>query len=71
MAEFMKDEKSVKYVNNLGLECPKCGSDDIQSLEHEMYTEPNTRWIPVHCHTCKCRWDEVWRLAGIETNPMD
>ena len=57
----LSKEKIQSYVTNPFI-CPSCGSDEI--IAGDFCLESNS--LPIHCHSCKSKWNEVYLLNSIE-----
>ncbi len=42
--------------------CPYCGEDNITAG----HFEPEANYIPVRCHNCDKKWNELYELITIE-----
>lgn len=71
MSKIIKSKKitgpeAKKYVKNGGRYCPKCGSEEIESVPPGiMQVDLDTSWIEVRCISCDTHWEDLYKLAGI------
>ena len=59
---------SDRYVNNLGLICPVCGSEDISFDADAPELDGSMIFVNINCHNpeCKATWTDVFKLTGYD-----
>ena len=56
-----------EYVRKKGVECPFCGSGDLDPIGGPPRSEEHGEcWQEIECLTCHKTWRDVYRLAGYE-----
>ncbi len=59
----MKTERAKQYLEQHGLACPFCGSQDIEG--GSMDFEAGEIAQRISCHECDERWTDVYKLAAV------
>lgn len=64
MAKPLTDQQQEEYLENHGLKCPHCGSENLNvgTLDAD---GPDAH-AEVSCESCGERWVDVYTLIGIE-----
>ena len=57
---------SKEYVENLGSECPYCGSTQLVGGTVEVHHA--RAYQPIDCVDCKRSWVDVYKLIGYSEN---
>jgi len=55
----------AQYVRSFGLECPNCGSTNINGWLIEDYGTSSAN-RPCDCDDCGAEWTETYELTGYE-----
>lgn len=63
------DEEVEVYLEQGGVRCPFCGSDDLHT--GRMQTDAGIAWQRVECCSCEARWKDQYRLTGISREEGD
>lgn len=61
----MKRENKQQYLDEGGIKCPYCRSEDIWS-QSRLITEP-VMYQKVDCHTCNRTWVDEYTLTDVLT----
>jgi len=64
VAEELTDQQQQDYLDNHGLNCPWCGSDDLEGAHFDL--EGQEARAEAGCNSCGKRWVDVYSLIGIE-----
>ena len=59
----MKPGKAMKYLEQGGLECPSCGTWDIEGGSMDFDAGEIAQRIS--CHQCNEQWTDVYKLAAV------
>jgi len=63
MAKKITEAQEKRYVRRNGVGCPFCGACEVQSGKPELMD--NGIEVPVECLSCREKWTDVYKLAGI------
>lgn len=58
-----------EYVNNGGLQCPRCRSYKIEA--GSIWSEAGDAWCEVSCNSCGYRYQDTYKLVGYTTEFSD
>ena len=61
----MTKAQSDKYVENGGVRCPYCNSEDIEGGFVE--TGEGRAWQKIKCNNCDYSWRDIYKLVAAET----
>jgi transposase-like protein len=64
----MTGEQKRKHLADDGVHCPHCGSDWIDSVEHEFNGERIHH--RVECCSCGKQWVDVYTLTDVEDDTV-
>lgn len=57
-------EQEKEYLENNGVQCPVCKSENIDAMESNFDGDTCTQ--EVHCNNCDTGWYDVYNLVGIQ-----
>lgn len=60
----LTDKQKKDYVDDLGIHCPYCDSDDIWGDDWDFGT--GEFWQTIKCRECGKKWTDVYTLSAIE-----
>lgn len=60
----LSPEQRKEYLENFGVECPSCGSDDITTTDWDYGI--GEVWSNVRCRQCGEKWTDIYKLTGVE-----
>ena len=63
----MKKKNKQQYINEGGIKCPYCKSENLESHAVLTTTEPLLMHQKVTCLLCKKTWLDVYTLTNILT----
>lgn len=58
------DEMRKEYVDDFGVSCPFCHSEDIEAGSWDFGV--GEFWQDVRCNSCRNMWVDIYRLTGVE-----
>lgn len=61
----MKKEQESKYIDNGGVKCPFCESDNITAHENPQFSGFGI-FQDIYCMDCEKEWTDEYKLIGIE-----
>ena len=64
----MDEEAIKKYSQQGGIECLRCGSEDITG--DAFSADCGTAWQTVQCDVCGATWNDIYTLTSIEVWPQ-
>lgn len=62
-------EQIEKYIDDGGVRCPYCGSENITGSYPE--TDVGESWQDVECDDCGKEWTDLYRLVGVDVDEDD
>ena len=63
MKELTAEQKD-QYLAKGGVECPACGSNDIEG--HSVTINEARAFQTVHCHVCDAEWMDTYALTSVQ-----
>lgn len=63
------DAEVEVYLEQGGVRCPCCGSDDLH--QGKVRTDASIAWCRVECCSCGARWKDQYSLTGISREADD
>ena len=60
---MITEKQAKKYVAEGGVNCPVCGSDQVEGDSFD--ADQGNAWQNVRCHDCGESWTDEYRLTGI------
>ena len=59
----LTNEQTQKYMENRGMNCPVCETDNIETIGHDF--EDNAAYLYCHCNECGEFWTDEYKLVGV------
>jgi len=63
---MLTNEQKDKYINQDGVNCPYCGSRDIEGQSIEV--DAGGAFQDISCLRCNREWTDCYKLDGIKEN---